>query len=503
LHKKRIGGPNAKTGSQWMYEGKLDGLVLDKLISKFVVAIHNLQALTLPEEVDVVDKVRAEVKALKDSDVKSDGLSIMADQFMGNAIKKNFNPTKGRIHFLRRTCQEFGDKKMFLTPEEAIPAKFLTSLAEPDALMSDVFIGSSSEPPLFHPNKDLWINLMIQAVSDRKCMSPNATKRVWTSGLSDAGIHNLFVNEEDLYFFDLGVPQLQSLPGFMTKFLFSFFHVLGMQEDENNDNEWVRRFVPQGGKLALTKETIKLLPKAYDAFDISLSRIINEIFDGDQGLRWLLTQYVTLQLLSDASFCLQRWKIKGGGRVRDDNHNKGLERWLWRALWDVHVAFDINTIESWQRLQVEHPSCNSSSSVIENAIRISIRNSNPECCFDSMEFEEATNKINEEVIKNHDVTSGKYLANIDFSGSISSSSRLCRSSPRGLLKSLNHHSLRELTASTFEFKISDQTTEESSESEYEHSETSDDSAILPMGLRLVEGMVQHERLDFLTEEKGE
>lgn len=370
LAQKRIGGTHAKTGSQWMYDGKLDGLLLDNLIAKFIETVRNLQALTLPEEVDVVDQIRDEVAKLKGSDVKSDGLSTMADQFMGNAIKKNFHPTKGRIRFLRKTCRELRENKLFLLPEEKLPSRHLVTLGEPDAFMSDVFVDASSEPPLFHPNKDFWINLMMQATSDRPSMSPNATKQIWTSGLADAGIHNLFVSKDDLYFFDLGVPQLQSLPGFMTKFLFSFFHIIGMEEDENN--EWVRRFVPMGDKLALTKETSELLPKAYDAFSISMSKIIDEVFDGDQSLRWLLLQYVTLQLLSDASFCLQRWNMKGGGRQREDNHNHGLERWLWRALWDTYVAFDINTAASWKRLHVENPTCNESNKKIEEELKGSI-----------------------------------------------------------------------------------------------------------------------------------
>jgi hypothetical protein len=98
------------------------------------------------------------------------------------------------------------------------------------------------------------------------------------------------------------------------------------------------------------------LAKAYAAFEATLDRLIDELFDRDDSLRWLLIQYVTLQLLSDASFCLQRWKIKGGGRTRDSNHQKGIEKWLWRALWDMYVAYDINTSETWTRLYVQHPS---------------------------------------------------------------------------------------------------------------------------------------------------
>lgn len=395
LAQKRIGGPNAKTGSQWLYEGKLNGQLLDNLIAKFVDTVRNLQALTSADEVDVAYEIREEIQQLRGSDVTSDALSTLADQFMGNAIKKNFHPTKGRIRFLRKTCEDFRENNLYLEKEEVVPARHLGTLGEPGAFMSDVFVGASSEPVLFHPDKDFWINLMVQATSDLPDRSPNATKRVWTSGLCDAGVHNLFVCEKDLCFFDLGVPQLQSLPGFMTKFLFSFFHTLGMEEDENSeDNEWVRRFVVDGDKLALTQETTDLLPKAYDAFCISLDRIIEELFDGDQSLRWLLLQYVTLQLLSDASFCLQRWQLKGGGHPRDDNQNEDLEQWLWRALWDTYVAFDINTIGSWERLHIEQPLCHESNASIGAGLRDSIRNSMVDC--DDLDLDELR-KLDEEM----------------------------------------------------------------------------------------------------------
>ena len=366
LAQKRIGGESATTGSQWLYEGKLVGSLLDNLITKFVRTVQDLQALTLPDEVDVVDQLRDEIQKLdqkmQDSDdavVQTDDISEMADEFLGTAIKKNFHSIKGRIPFLSKTCNGFKSEEIFLMPEEQLPAKFLAALNEPGVLMSDIFLEAPSEPPGIQPNQELWTAMLYQAISDRPGMSPNATKRLWTSGLCDAGIHNLFVCQDDLYFFDLGVPKLQSLPGFMTKFLFSFFHVLGMQEDETSlDNEWVRRFNPEGDKLALTPETTDLLKVAYEAFEVSLCRIIDEIFDGDQSLRWLLLQYVTLQLLSDAAFCLQRWQLKGGGSNRgDEHHDKGLEQWLWRALWDMYVASDINTIQSWHRLQIEHPDC--------------------------------------------------------------------------------------------------------------------------------------------------
>jgi len=158
----------------------------------------------------------------------------------------------------------------------------------------------------------------------------------------------------DLYLFDLGEPQLMSLPGFLTKFLFSFFHTLGMEDDGNGS--WVRRFDVVGDKLALTKATRKLLPKAYDAFEHCFDRVLIKLLDGDDHMRWLLLEYITMQLMSDTAFCLQKWQIKGGGKKDCTNHHQMFqEKWLWRALWDMYIAFDINTAESWNRFGVVHP----------------------------------------------------------------------------------------------------------------------------------------------------
>lgn len=67
------------------------------------------------------------------------------------------------------------------------------------------------------------------------------------------------------------------------------------------------------------------------------------MFDGEEAVRELLVKYTILQIVSDASFCLQKWQIKGGGAPSygEGNHNRGLEKWLWRALWDIYVATDV------------------------------------------------------------------------------------------------------------------------------------------------------------------
>ena len=37
------------------------------------------------------------------------------------------------------------------------------------------------------------------------------------------------------------------------------------------------------------------------------------------------------------------------------NHQEELEKWLWRALWDIYIACDINGRSSLKRLQVKDP----------------------------------------------------------------------------------------------------------------------------------------------------
>jgi hypothetical protein len=399
LGQKTIGGgKNPLTGNQLLYAGLLHGELLDTLITQMIQVIRNLQQLTLPEEVDVVEFVRAEVAQFEAEEsigssnndnshnissdygnfLEASDVSLVSDTFVGNAIRKNFHPTKGRTKLLEALGTFFRErpKSLILTAEEEVPAFHLGVVLQPGALMGDTFENvPHDEPTVLQPDNYFWRNILRHAVEHRPGQSTASLQRIWTCGLADAGLHNLFLSQDTVWLFDLGEPQLQSLPGFLTKFFFSFFHTLGMQEHEEIDpkledplnnstspsKDWVRRFVPtcdnDGNlqKLALTEETVDLLPKAYHAFEVALDRIIDEVFDGDDSLRWLLIQYVTLQLLSDTAFCLQRWQIKGGGKDRNMNHNKGIEKWLWRALWDIYVAYDINTRSSWSRFRVVEP----------------------------------------------------------------------------------------------------------------------------------------------------
>jgi hypothetical protein len=275
---------------------------------------------------------------------------------VGFAVKKNFDPNKGRFPVLRQMGKNFRDNAYYtLTDPEVLPGRLLGRLLHEGTQLNEIFDGLDSGAMHYcaldhhcsntHSTTDCcWRRLVRQAVSVQNL---NALERIWNCGLIDGGLHNLFLGTEKVWFFDLGEPTLQPLPAFMTKFLFSFLHALGMVDDTSKDgNCWVNRFESSssnGNKITLTNETHALITKAYSAFQITLNRLMDTLFDGDDAVRRLLLSYVTFQLLSDASFCLNKWSIKGGGRPRGCNHQTDLEKWLWRALWDLYIASDLNT----------------------------------------------------------------------------------------------------------------------------------------------------------------
>ena len=95
------------------------------------------------------------------------------------------------------------------------------------------------------------------------------------------------------------------------------------------------------GKLRLTKQTERLIPQVMHAFNTTMDRLIEEFFptknDNDDqtestsSIRVLLLRYVVTQLLSDAAFCIEKWRIKGGGDMMRSSHQYDLEKWLWRG----------------------------------------------------------------------------------------------------------------------------------------------------------------------------
>ena len=169
--------------------------------------------------------------------------------------------------------------------------------------------------------------------------SVSATDRIWTCGLTDAGLHNTFFsNVRGLELFDLGEPHLMPVPAFLTKFLMSFYHILGMEEEVMHGSptgEWICRFTVVGDRLQPTKRTLDVIPYLDHAYATAVDHFVQYHFDNDSKVRELLILYSVLQLVSDASFCLYRWEEKGGG---EGTAARPLGKWLWRSIWDLYIA---------------------------------------------------------------------------------------------------------------------------------------------------------------------
>jgi hypothetical protein len=344
LAQKQIGGENAENGAHVLTSGKLKpGALLTKLVGEFTLIVRNLQSLTLPEERGSVETVRRELENLRETkDLKQ--VSKDLDSFVGTAIVKNYKPVTGRFAKLRslgETFRSFLDNPAFwLTEDEELPAKFLGSILCPKACPGSFFANPPARRFALDIVEDQWLEVLELAAS---FSSPSTTDRIWTCGLTDAGLHNTFVSSDrGLELFDLGEPKLVPQPAFLTKFLMSFFHTLGMEDQEGESLSsgcWVNRFRVVGDRLDLTEETREKIPYIYEAYTTASEHFVNELFEGDERVRSLVVKYVVLQLLSDASFCLERWEIKGGGTERyGDRVDLSIAKWLWRSLWDIYIA---------------------------------------------------------------------------------------------------------------------------------------------------------------------
>ncbi|KAL7541654.1 hypothetical protein ACHAXR_011107 [Thalassiosira sp. AJA248-18] len=364
---------SAMTASLLLAQGKLHGPLLHHLIDSEIQVIRNLQLLTMPEELDVTEKVRSEYEEIMsrqksgNQQVSAAEVSSLSNNFVGKAIRKNFHPITGRFVMLRQFGIDLRHGNIHLKPKEVVPAKHLENLfykaweragIDVDGCIDNdhknvhgfedtfnmYYRGNDNGSghghhchPIFDQGLDQWHSLLELSLSIKH---PNATNRIWTCGLNDGGLHNMFLSESQHWMFDLGEPNLEPIPAFLTKFLMSFFHTLGMEEDEKGD--WIVRFKQDdSGKLQLTEQTLELLPKVMNALNITMDRLIAELFDGEEEVRVVLLRYVVTQLISDAAFCIEKWRIKGGGDESRSGHQDYLEKWLWRALWDVYASEEI------------------------------------------------------------------------------------------------------------------------------------------------------------------
>mmetsp|Transcript_13645 Transcript_13645/g.31025 ORF Transcript_13645/g.31025 Transcript_13645/m.31025 type:complete len:651 (-) Transcript_13645:83-2035(-) len=334
MAQERIGGESPQTAAKLLLLGQLTGSTLERLADNLLRVIRNLQALTKPDEQLTVEQVREELATLERSDLKAPAsLSAASDKFVGAAIKKNYHHERGRFKNLRDIGAKFRSGQLILQDSEKLPAQHLGALLQEDADASTVFTSGCPKTALDRYAGDHWYDLLTLATK-----LEGAQDCIWTCGLTDGGLHNMFLTAEKVWLFDLGEPTVMPIPAFLTKLLMSFFHVLGMEEEDGSTSEWVNRFIP-GERLQLTDMTQAALAFAREAFSSLLSRLVADVFGGDEQVRELLLEYVVLQLLSDAAFCLERWLQKGGGEERW--RQQALEKWLWRALWDLYAAGEV------------------------------------------------------------------------------------------------------------------------------------------------------------------
>eukprot|EP00928_Gymnodinium_smaydae_P057843 TRINITY_DN4106_c0_g4_i1.p1 TRINITY_DN4106_c0_g4~~TRINITY_DN4106_c0_g4_i1.p1 ORF type:complete len:650 (+),score=74.82 TRINITY_DN4106_c0_g4_i1:42-1991(+) len=341
LAQRAIGGCCPTTASSLLYNGALEGDLLDALMKQFLVLVRNLQCLTFPHERERIEIIRSEYHVLSSSaHSQAEDLSRSADEFVGFAIKKNFAQPHGRFRILRGMGSLLRSGALILSAAEKEPGQLLGKLLRRGVRMEEVFLNGPKGAMALETRESSWLELLERAVT----CTGEASSCIWNCGLTDSGLHNMFLAENGLWAFDLGEPSAMPLPAFLTKFLMSFFHVLGMEEGSNG--QWVNRFeVPESTKeyLSLTERSKWLLSKAHASFGRAYATVVRNLFGCQPGVCQLLVDYVVLQLLSDAAFCLEKWKNKGGG-VKS-TRPAALEKWLWRVLWDLYVATYVSSID--------------------------------------------------------------------------------------------------------------------------------------------------------------
>jgi hypothetical protein len=203
---------SSPTASYLLAKGLLHGQILDKLLDEEIRVIRNLQLLTLPNEVDVLDGVRLEYESIKarSRSAKSEedrptaaDVSDTANAFVGKAIHKNFHPETGRFVLLKQFGVDLREKTVHLKPEEITPARHLEKIlndcfdrnendivncgCDRKSSLQDTFelidIGETTDEkdplkgnPLYIHGLDQWQTLLELALSMK---SPNATFRIW------------------------------------------------------------------------------------------------------------------------------------------------------------------------------------------------------------------------------------------------------------------------------------------------------------------------------------
>ena len=335
LAQEAIGDQKSINGATILVQGRLTGNLLCVLLHEFTCVVRSLQQLTQEAERNSFYELNEAIETIKNNSITIETVSKKLNSFVGSAIHKNYG-RKGRLRRLRWYSEWLSSDEVLLQPSEVVPAKSLAILLAPCADFGSVFPDAEFSSVALDTFENAWIHILREATV-LLANNKDAVECLWTCGLTDAGLHNTFLSENrGLELFDLGNPSLVSKPGFLTKFLMSFFHTMGMEDDPVTG--WAVRFEGEA-TLKPTQSTLDRIPYLFETFSSTVHHFVDELFSGDERVISLLVKYVVLQLLSDASFCLDRWTQKGGGRKKFGSREKeDLSKWLWRSLWDIYIA---------------------------------------------------------------------------------------------------------------------------------------------------------------------
>ena len=169
----------------------------------------------MPDETDVVEQVRSEDEHIiacqknGSGNISASNVSKIANKFAGRSIKKNYDPVKGRFVLLKQFWTDLRCDKIYLKLNEVIPARhletvfsdFCSSWEETFHLQYDKNIVDEDvcyphhNRPIFDCSLDQWQSPLELSLTVKHL---NATNHIWTSGLTDGGLHNMFLSDSHL-----------------------------------------------------------------------------------------------------------------------------------------------------------------------------------------------------------------------------------------------------------------------------------------------------------------
>eukprot|EP00929_Paragymnodinium_shiwhaense_P009663 TRINITY_DN113916_c0_g1_i1.p1 TRINITY_DN113916_c0_g1~~TRINITY_DN113916_c0_g1_i1.p1 ORF type:complete len:723 (+),score=210.83 TRINITY_DN113916_c0_g1_i1:51-2219(+) len=357
----KVGDAHAKSAGRMLSEGELnaDSPGLSALVSSYMEVIKDLQALTSKKEKKLPRSINGDIAGLK---TREEFLAVMpeTDAYSGHNINKNYDPNTGRLPFADVFGSELRAGMICVSQSELKPAVYLAHLLQMDTSLEMIFSKLAGKTALnVYSEPNVLQGMLRQALE----VNGAGRDRMWNAGIGDGSIHNVILStaSKKIWFYDMGKPYIVSGPAFAAKFLSSFFIDIGMEAGDGG--VWLNRFhepkgtyktvlQPPSEPLNLTAKGELALMRANASFSQALSTFTKDVFGDESAVCELMVRYVILDILSDASFVLARWKQKktgtdgslspcklGGKLAKTDKECNA--QWLWRALFNYYVASSV------------------------------------------------------------------------------------------------------------------------------------------------------------------